>query len=47
MPLLLNFSLQYTIMKFQENWEGPKMNGMHQFLVCADNFTCWTKTQIP
>jgi hypothetical protein len=47
MPLLLNFSLQYTITKFLENQEGPEMNGTCQFLVCAGNVKHWTKTQTP
>jgi hypothetical protein len=37
MPLLLNFVLEYTIRKFQENQMGLKLNGTHHLLVYADD----------
>ena len=34
-PLLLNFSLEFTIRDFQENQEGFKLNETHQLLIHA------------
>ena len=36
-PLLLNFSLEYTIRKVRVKQEGWKLNGTHQLLVYADD----------
>jgi hypothetical protein len=36
-PLFFNLSLEYTIMKVQEDKEGLELNGTHQFLVCTDD----------
>jgi hypothetical protein len=36
-PLLLNFALEYTIMKIQENPVGLKLKGTHRLLVYADD----------
>jgi hypothetical protein len=35
--LLFNFSLEYTIIKVQENKEDLEMNGLHPLLLYADN----------
>jgi len=35
-PLLLNFTLEYNIMKVKVNQDGLKLNGTHQLLVYAD-----------
>jgi hypothetical protein len=35
-PFLLNFSLEYTIRRIQENQEGLILNGTHQLLAYAD-----------
>jgi hypothetical protein len=36
MPLILTFSLAYTIRKVQDNKEELELTGTHQLLVCAD-----------
>jgi hypothetical protein len=35
--LLLNFALEYAIMKAQESQVGLKLNGTHQLLAYADD----------
>jgi hypothetical protein len=37
MPLLLNFALEYAVMRDQINQNSLKLNGKHQFLVYVDD----------
>jgi hypothetical protein len=43
LPLLFNFSVECIIRTAQESQEGLKLNGTHQFLVCADDVKNWPK----
>ena len=36
-PVFFNFTLEYTIRRFQVNRDGLKLNGVHQLLVYADD----------
>jgi len=36
-PLLLNFALEYAILRFQVIQDGLKWNGIYQLLVYADD----------
>ena len=36
-PLLFNYALRYDIRRIQINQDGLKLNGIHQFLVYADD----------
>jgi hypothetical protein len=37
-PLLLNFALEYTTKKVEENKKGLELNGTHHVWICADDF---------
>jgi hypothetical protein len=43
-PSLFNFVLEYAVRRFQENQEGPKLNGTHQFLAYSDDINIMEKT---
>jgi hypothetical protein len=37
LPMLFNFTLEYVIMKVQENQVGLKLSSIHQLLAYTDN----------
>lgn len=45
LPLLFNFTLDYVIMKIQENQEELELKETHQLLVCADNINLFNKNK--
>jgi len=40
-PLFFNFALEYAIRMSQVNHDGLKLNGLHQFLVYANELVYW------
>jgi len=45
-PLLFNFAFEYAIKGFQVKWDGFKLNGTHNLLVCLMMFIYRAQTYI-
>jgi len=46
LPLLFNFAFDSAKRRIHVNWDGLKLNGTHQRLVCVDDVTVLAEAYI-